>query len=117
MRVITIDEGKKEKMSEYAEKMLKYGGKLMQCIESLNEEDEDESMGERYGERYGERGVERMGRGGNYGARYGERYGERDDDEMDDEEDFGMRGGGRDGYGRRDGMGMRRSRRTGRYIR
>ena len=61
MRVITIDEGKKEKMSEYAEKMLKYGGKLMQCIESLNEEEEGESMGERYGERYGERGVERMG--------------------------------------------------------
>ena len=108
MRVITIDEGKKEKMSEYAEKMLKYGGKLMQCIESLNE-DEDERMGERYGER--------MGRGGNYGARYGERYGERDDDEMEDDEDLGMRGGGRDGYGRRDGMGMRRSRRTGRYIR
>ena len=39
MRVITIDEGKKEKMSEYAEKMLKYGGKLMHCIESLNEEE------------------------------------------------------------------------------
>ena len=65
MRVITIDEGKKEKMSEYAEKMLNYGGKLMQCIESLNE-DEDESMGERYGER--------MGRGANYGGR-GARYG------------------------------------------
>lgn len=107
MRVITIDEGKKEKMSEYAEKMLKYGGKLMQCIESLNE-DEDESMGERYGER--------MGRGGNYGGRYGERYGERDDEDMEDDEEFGMRSG-RDGYGRRDGMGMRRSRRTGRYIR
>ena len=102
MRVITIDEGKKEKMSEYAEKMLKYGGKLMQCIESLNEE-EDESMGERYDER--------MGRG-----RYGERYGERDDYDMEDDEEFGMRSG-RDGYGRRDGMGMRRSRRTGRYIR
>lgn len=96
MRMITIDESKKEKMSEYAEKMLKYGGKLMQCIEELEDED--------YGERYEER--------------YGERY-----DDYDDDEEYGMRGGrggnsGGGGYGRRsEGMGMRRSRRTGRYIR
>ena len=40
---IIMTENKKEKMSEYAEKMLHYGGKLMQCIESLGDDD----MGER----------------------------------------------------------------------
>ena len=48
MRVIRIEESKKDKMSEYAEKMLKYGGKLMQCIESLGEG----SMGQRDDEDY-----------------------------------------------------------------
>lgn len=45
-------------------------------------------------------------------------YGERDDDDDDDEME-GMRGGYRGGYGMReyDGYGMRRSRRTGRYMR
>lgn len=42
MRII-ISESKKEKMADYAEKMLKYGGKLMQCIDELGEDD----MGER----------------------------------------------------------------------
>lgn len=86
MRIIRIEEHKVDKMSDYAEKMLKYGGKLMSCIEELSE-------------------------GG---------YGERDDDdEEDDDDDMGMREGyrgrGRSGY--RDEMGMRRSRRTGRYMR
>ena len=45
-------------------------------------------------------------------------YGERDDDDDDDEME-GMRGGYRGGYGMReyDGYGMRRNRRTGRYMR
>ena len=47
MQIIEITESKVEKMSDYAEKMLKYGGKLMQCIEELSG---DESMGRR--ERY-----------------------------------------------------------------
>lgn len=84
MRVIKIEEGKVDKMSDYAEKMLKYGGKLMSCIEELSE-------------------------GG---------YGERDDDDDWEDDDMGMREGyrgGRSGY--RDEMGMRRSRRTGRYMR
>lgn len=85
MKIIKIEEGKVDKMSEYAEKMLKYGGKLMSCIEELSE-------------------------GG---------YGERDDDDDDDWEDMGMREnynrGNNRGY--REDMGMRRSRRTGRYIR
>ena len=84
MKVIRIDESKKEKMSEHAEKALKHLGKLMTCIEDLDE-------------------------GG---------YGERDDDD-DDDDDMGMRGGYRGGYGMRDydSYGMRRSRRTGRYMR
>lgn len=87
MRVIKIEEGKVDKMSDYAEKMLKYGGKLMSCIEELSE-------------------------GG---------YGERDDDDDWEDDDMGMREGYRGGYGgrygNRDEMGMRRSRRTGRYMR
>lgn len=87
MRVIKITEDKKEKLSEYVEKMLKYGGKAMQCIEELGEEG----------------------------------YGERDDDDWEDDDEMGMRGGyrGGGGYGNREdgGYGMRRSRRTGRYIR
>lgn len=84
MRVIKIEESKVDKLSEYAEKILKHGGKLMQCIEELSE-------------------------GG---------YGERDDEDDWEDDDMGMREGyrgGRGGY--RDEMGMRRSRRTGRYMR
>jgi hypothetical protein len=86
MKIIKIEEGKVDKMSEYAEKMLKYGGKLMSCIEELSE-------------------------GG---------YEERDDEDDDfDDDDMGMREnynrGNNRGY--REDMGMRRSRRTGRYIR
>lgn len=43
MRVIELSDDKVCKMSELAEKMLRYGGKLMQCIEEMG--------GERYGER------------------------------------------------------------------
>lgn len=32
MMMIEIEDSKVERMSDYAEKMLKYGGKLMQCI-------------------------------------------------------------------------------------
>lgn len=67
-----ITEEKKEKMSECTEKILRYAGKLMSCIETLEDED-DEDYGERnyrmgmreddedmpmmrYGERRGVRG-------------------------------------------------------------
>lgn len=33
--IIEMKEGKLEHLSEYAEKVLRYGGKLMQCIEEL----------------------------------------------------------------------------------
>lgn len=107
MYMIQIEESKVEKMSELAEKMLKYGGKLMQCIEEMSEES---GMGMReggYGNRggqgggsYGSRYGNRMGeRGGGYGNRYGERgsMDYRDDDEWEDEmnERRGVRGSGR----------------------
>ncbi len=92
MRIIKIEESKKDKMAECAEKALKSMGKLMQYIEDLGEDG----------------------------------YGERDDDDDWEEEEMGMRegyrgggGGYREGGGYRGGggSGMRRSSRTGRYIR
>lgn len=80
--MIEISESKVEKMSDCAEKMLKYGGKLMQYIEELSGgeemgerwDDEDryfdeENMGERGG--YGRGG--NSGRGGSIGERRGVR--------------------------------------------
>lgn len=102
--MVEISEGKVDKMSELAEKMLKYGGKLMQCIEEMSEES---GMGQRsgqggysggYGSRYGER--ESYGSRGSYGNRGG--YGMRDDDEWDEMEQMGERRGVRgSGRGRR----------------
>jgi hypothetical protein len=66
MMMIEISESKVEKMSDYAEKMLKYGGKLMQCIEELSG---GESMGRR--ERYYDDDDDRydeMGERGDYGG-------------------------------------------------
>lgn len=63
MRMIKITDSKKDEMSELAEKMLHYGGKLMSCLESLGDED------------------------------YGERMGMRDDWDDDEDDDMGMRGG------------------------
>ena len=70
MVMIEISESKVEKMSDYAEKMVRYGGKLMQCLEELSS---GESMGERggygggsgrgsYGNRRGVRGTGRYSR-------------------------------------------------------
>lgn len=38
MTIIEIKEDKFDKMAEYTEKMLKYGGKLMSCISEVGEE-------------------------------------------------------------------------------
>lgn len=35
--IIEIQEDKVQHLSEYAEKVLRYGGKLMQCIEELED--------------------------------------------------------------------------------
>lgn len=47
MKIVEISDDKICKASELAEKMLRYGGKLMQCIEDMG--------GERYGHRMGYR--------------------------------------------------------------
>jgi len=91
--IVEITDDKLSGLAENAEKMLRYGGKVMQCIDELSQ---DGHMGERggYG-RYGNR---------HDGGRYGNRYGMRDEDEWEDEDEY---------------MGERRGRsyRTGRYVR
>lgn len=88
MRIIKITEHKKDKLSDYAEKALKNMGKLMQCIEDLDEDD------------------------------MGERDDDFDDDDDDMGEREGYRGGGYNGGYRGGSMGerRRRSRRTGRFM-
>lgn len=81
MIIVKIPEEKVDKMAELAEKMLRYCGKLMQCIDEISNED----MGERWDdedryfdeENMGERGG--YGRGGNSGrsGSMGERRGVR----------------------------------------
>lgn len=65
MKVVQITESKLGSLSEYAEKMLHYGGKLMSCLEELQGESySEEGYGERgssFGQRMGRRGG-RMGR-------------------------------------------------------
>ena len=113
MYMIEIKEDKFEKMAEYTEKMLKYGGKLMSCLSEVGEE---YGMQLREGS-YGNRG----GQGGSYG-RYGNRYEDMDmrgrgsmgyrdeDDDWDDDDEMserrGVRGSGRGR--RRDSMGRYR---------
>jgi hypothetical protein len=107
MRIIKITSEKMDKATEYAEKMLKYGGKLMGCLEEWSEE--TGMMGSRGSD--SSRGG--SSRGGSYGNRYdygmrGGSYGMRDDsyeEDWDDEDDDEMMGERR-----------RRSRRTGRYM-
>lgn len=40
--IVEIEHSKMECLSEYLEKMLKYGGKAMACLERLKEEHEEE---------------------------------------------------------------------------
>jgi hypothetical protein len=92
--VIEITEHKLDKATDYAEKMLKYGGMLMQCLSEWGEENG-----------YGERGDEEYSRSmmGNrkvYGSRGGMNY----RDEEWDEDEMSERRGRR----RRDSMGRYR---------
>lgn len=96
MRVIEITEDKREKLSHNVEKALKYMGKVMQCIDTL---DDDEEMGYRENESGGYRGG--MGNREPMGRRRGGSMGERDDD-WEDDDDMGERRGVRgSGRGRR----------------
>lgn len=95
MYMIEITEDKLNKATDYAEKMLKYGGMLMQC---LTEWEEENGMRERGGysrSMMGQRGDYR-----GYGSRGGMGY--RDDEDWDDEDEMHER--------------RRRNRRTGRYM-
>lgn len=100
MTVIEINESKFDKMSEYTEKMLKYGGKLMSCLEELGEEHGYGHRGGAYVNRYDSMG----GRYSDYGSRYGMGY--RDDEDWDDDDEM---------MGQRRGRGRRRDSR-GRYM-
>lgn len=90
MMIIEISEKKLNKLAEHTEKMLHFGGKVMQCIEEMQEAAEQGG--------YGNRG----NYGGGYGNRYGGGYGNRHEDD-EDNEDFGERRGvkGTGPYGRR----------------
>ena len=82
MYMIEIETKEMEKASEYAEKALKYMGKVMQCISSW----EDEAYGERGGMNYREH--EEYGRYGKHSGGMNERYpymGMRDDEDYEDE--------------------------------
>lgn len=104
MYMIEIETKEMEKASEYAEKALKYMGKVMQC---LTEWEDEGGYGDRGGSQggYGSRSM--MGSRGDYGSRsYGSRggYNQRDEDEWDDDEMMAERRGRR----RRDSMGRYR---------
>ena len=47
--IIEIQENKLENLTECAEKMLRYGGKLMSCLEELHR---NKGYNEKYGRRY-----------------------------------------------------------------
>lgn len=61
--IIEVQDSKVENLSEYAEKVMKYGKKMMECLEDLSEKG---SFSERYGKRYSD---------DRYSNRYGNRYG------------------------------------------
>lgn len=96
--MIEIETKEMDKASEYAEKALKYMGKVMQCLTDWEEEGG-------YGERSGQGGYSRsmMGSRGGYGMRGGD-ISYRDEEEWDDDEMIGERRGRR----RRDSMGRYR---------
>lgn len=103
--MIEIETKEMDKASEYAEKALKYMGKVMQCLTDWEEEGG-------YGERSGQGSYSRsmMGsRGGYYGSRggygmHGDDMSYRDEEEWEDDDMMGERRGRR----RRDSMGRYR---------
>lgn len=62
-----IEHDKKEELVGYLEDMLRCGGKMMQCLEEIGEN--DGSMGSRMGYRQGVRGTGRYGMRGGMGMR------------------------------------------------
>ena len=100
MYMVEVTEHKLNKATDYAEKMLKYGGMLMQC---LTEWSEESGFGERGGKNYREYEHDEYSRSmmGHGGRKHGMNYRD-DDDEWDDEMNE------RRGRRRRDSMGRYR---------
>lgn len=79
--MVEITESKLDELVENAEKMLRYGGKVMSCLDSLQED--GGRMGERspmgdyrdWGRESDVRGRYGRGSGRDEDGRYGERYG------------------------------------------
>jgi hypothetical protein len=100
MYMIEIESNEMHKASDYAEKALKYMGKVMQCISSWEDESGYGERGNSYNSRYGNRYDEISERRGRYGSRGGS-MGYRDEEEWDEEEwesmgeRRGVRGSGR----------------------
>ena len=99
--MIEIKEDKFDKMAEYTEKMLKYGGKLMSCLSEVGEEYGISFRGEG-SYRGGSQGGSSYGNRYNMGYRGGSMaYREDDDDEWEREEMMAeRRGRRRDSRGR-----------------
>ena len=101
--LLEITENKFDKMAEYTEKMLKYGGKLMSCISELGEEHGMSFRGEgsyRGGMNYRddeEYSRSMMGNRRGYNSRV---YNERDEEDWEDEEMSERRGRRRRSNGR-----------------
>lgn len=70
--MIEIEREKQTEMAECAGKVLKYAGKLMQCIEEIG--DNDVAMGSRMGYRQGVKGTGRYGMRGSMGYRDDDDY-------------------------------------------
>ena len=87
MYMIEIKEDKFEKMAEYTEKMLKYGGKLMSCLSEVGEEYgmSFREGGMNYRDEDEEYGRSMMGGHKGYGMRGGMNYRDEDwDDEINE---------------------------------
>lgn len=90
--MIEINEDKFDKMAEYTEKMLKYGGKLMSC---LSEVGEDYGISFRGGMNYRDEEEYSRSMMGNRRGYNNRGYNERDDDEWEEGEMSERRGGRR----------------------
>jgi hypothetical protein len=90
--MIEINEDKFDKMAEYTEKMLKYGGKLMSC---LSEVGEDYGISFRGGMNYRDEEEYSRSMMGNRRGYNGIGYNERDDEDWEEGEMSERRGGRR----------------------
>jgi hypothetical protein len=102
--MIEIKEDKFDKMAEYTEKMLKYGGKLMSCLSEVGEEYGISFRGEgsyRGGMNYRDEEEYSRSMMGNRRGYNGRGYNERDDEDWEEGEMSERRGGRR----RRDSRG------------